>query len=181
MSPSDGGVASRRPTLSSSCARATSADEARFRLRYPRATQASRIIALDEAAAETVCALAPRGWSEEARFLVAEAIVGVEAATPGVAPADVQLRTCAGEESLAGREVDGAELVVMVASSDDGAAAASLIGDLCAQRAVMTTGLVLAEWGALDATLASLRPNAMVMVVSPDLEDLIGILAALRV
>lgn len=171
----------RRPTLLSSCAQAATAQEARYRLTYPRATQASRIIALDEQAAPVVCELAAHDWHDDARFLVYETLVGVEDADEHGPPADARLRTCDGAPSLLGDELADAELVVMVAGTDHGAEAASLIGDVCAQRRVMTTGLVLSEDGSLDATLSSLRPNAMVMLVSPDVEDLDGILTALRV
>ncbi|MPZ88171.1 MAG: 3-methyl-2-oxobutanoate hydroxymethyltransferase [Nitriliruptorales bacterium] len=179
MPPSDAPVQQmRRPTLSSSCARAATAEEARFRLRYPRATQASRIVALDQEAAPIVCRLAGREWSGDARFLTYQARVGAEG---NGLPVDAALRTCDGSETRLSSELDDAEIVVMVATADDAVEAASLIGDACAERRIMTTGLVLAEWGALDATVSSLRPNAMVMVVSMDEDELVGILTALRV
>lgn len=173
----------RRPTLASSCAQAATAEEARYRLVYPRATQASRVIALDESAAPVVCGLADNGWSDDARFLVYETLVGVADADANGdgPPADARLRSCDGQRSLLTEQLADAELVVMVAATDEGAEAASLIGDVCAQRRIMTTGLVLAEWDALPATLSSLRPNSMVMLVSPDADDLVGILTALRV
>lgn len=171
----------RRPTLANSCAQAATAEEARYRLVYPRATQASRVIALDESAAPVVCGLAQNGWSDDARFLVYETLVGVADANGDGPPADARLRSCDGQASLLTEELADAELVVMVAATDEGAEAASLIGDVCAQRRIMTTGLVLAEWDALPATLSSLRPNSMVMLVSPDADDLVGILTALRV
>lgn len=179
MPPSDAPVDRlRRPTLSSSCARAATAGEARFRLHYPRATQASRIIALDQQAAPIVCRLAGREWTGDAHFLTYQAPVSAEG---NGLPVDAALRTCDGSEARLSSELEDAETVVMIATTDGTAEAASLVGGACAERRIMTTGLVLAEWGALDATLSSLRPNAMVIVVSKDEEELVGILTALRV
>lgn len=178
MPPSDVQIAQRRPTLLSSCAHAATAEEAAYRLAYPRATQRSRVIALDPESAPIVCQLATWEWTNEARFLSYEGTVG---APDDGRPADATLRVCDGPETGLHAELDTAELVVMVAGTDDSAEAAELIGDLCAERGIMTTGLVLAEWGELDATVSKLRPNAMVMVVSPDEDDLVGILTALRV
>lgn len=179
MPPFDIEVGQRRPTLLSSCAQAATEEEARFRLRYPRATQASRVIALDDAAAPIVCRLADWEWSDDTRFLVGGKLAGAHG---NGQPADATLRPCDGAATTRlTDELTDAELVVMVATSDHSADLAELIGDLCAERRIMTTGLVLAEWGQLDTTVSRLRPNAMVMVVSPDDEDLVGILTALRV
>lgn len=180
MPPSELGSATPRgPTLQSSCAQATTAEEAGFRLEYPRATQSSRVVALDEEASEIVCRLAAREWNGPAHFLTYDTLVAADG--NGQQLADATLRACEGSETLLSAELDDAELVVMVATTDAGAEAASLIGEVCAERRIMTTGLILAEWGTLDATVSSLRPNAMVLVASKDEEDLQGILGALRV
>lgn len=173
---------SRRPTLLSRCSSAASAAETSYRLRYPRATQASRIIALDEQSSPVVCRLSTHDWTGDARFLSYEGLADGAGGHAGNGQGgDALLRTCEDAESLLSRELAEAELVVMVASMASSVEAASLIGELAAERGIMTTGLVLGEWKALDRTLSTMRPNAMVMVVSPDAEDLVGILDALRV
>lgn len=178
MPPCDSEIGQHRPTLLSSCARAATSEEAQFRLQYPRATQTSRIIALDQGAAPTVCRLAAREWNGDARFLVSD---GPAAGAAVDQPEHVTLRACGGSMTRLAAELADAELVAMIASSDDSADLAGRVGDLCAERSITTTGLVLAEWGELDATVSRLRPNAMVMVVSTDDEDLVGLLTALRV
>lgn len=177
MPPFDNEVGQYRPTLLNSCAHAASAEEAQFRLQYARATQTSRIIALDRGAAPVVCRLAAREWNGEARFLVHDGRV-----TEGAGqPEDVSLRTCGGSTTALVEELADADVVAMIATSDESADLAGLVGDLCAERSIMTTGLVLAGWDELDATVSRLRPHAMVMVVSTDDEDLVGVLTALRV
>ena len=53
-----------RPTLLSSCAKAATAAEARFRVPYPNAlTRASRIFALDAGAAEAMFAITEDPWN----------------------------------------------------------------------------------------------------------------------
>ena len=168
----------RGPTLLSSCARAATAEEARFRLHYPRASLTSRIVALDEGAGPIVCRLAEAEWSGEPRFLIYQGLDDPKADGGSVDP---QLKTCDGAQSRLMAEVEDADVVVMIATSDDAAEAAGLIGDACATRGIMTTGLVVADWGTLDATVANLRPNAMVMLISRDQQDLRDVLTALRV
>lgn len=177
MPPFDSEVGQHRPTLLSSCAHAATSEEAQFRLQYPRATQTSRIIALDQGAAPVVCRLAARKWTGEARFLIHDG-----PATEGAGqPENVRLRTCGGSTTALIDELADAEVVAMIATSDESADLAGLVGDLCAERSIMTTGLVLAECDELDATVSRLRPNAMVLVVSTDHEDLAGLLTALRI
>lgn len=174
MPPSD---VLQRPTLLNSCASAATATEARFRIDYPKQlTQPSSVIAIDHDAAAVVSRLAGQQWSS-ARFFTYESSVVVNGQG---APADAMLRGFDGTEALLSDELGTTNLVVLVASSDDGAEAASVIGEMCAVRGVMTTGVVLAEWGVLEQALASLRPYAMVIVVSRDEEDIRAILGALR-
>ena len=70
---------------------------------------------------------------------------------------------------LAGRtkdlvdEVNSADLVVMVASAGENAAAAAIIGEACSVKHVMTTALILGGAASSDETLskmlAQLRPH----------------------
>ena len=91
---------------------------------------------------------------------------------------------------LAGRtkdlidEVANADLVVMVASAGHDAQAAALIGEACAVRRVMTTGLVLGDGsasdGAVSKTLAGLRPYALMLVVASGEDYVEDMLTSLR-
>ena len=66
----------------------------------------------------------------------------------------------------------------MVATANDGAAAASAIGDACARRGIMTAGIVLNGSAATDAAVAALRPHARVLVVTDDRQDIAEIMSA---
>ena len=67
-------------------------------------------------------------------------------------------------------EIDSADLVVMVATAGENAEAASIIGEACSLKRVMTTALVVAAPTVSDAalaqSLAQLRPWALMLVVA---------------
>lgn len=184
----------RRPTLASSCARAASAAEARFRISYPEmASRQSRVIALDAAAADLVRGLAGQLW-DGGRFLVFDRLDPVSNGHGQARDAVLQLAD--GSPVLLSAELEGADVAVMVATAAAGAEAASVIGDACAVRWVMCAGLVVADDyavgdtaagsaalgdGAAEGVVAALRPNAMVLVVLRNADDIAGILSALRV
>ena len=171
-----------RPTLLSSCARAATAAEAQFRIDYPEAAvRSSRVIALDEGAAGRVRSLAGQHWLG-GRFLVFDHLVSADG-SPG-APADAVLRDAAGTGTLLSAELDGADVAVMVATSAVAADAASVIGDACALRRIMSAAFVLGEAaapGEVRDVVAALRPNAMVLAVLKSGDDVPEILRALRV
>jgi hypothetical protein len=91
---------------------------------------------------------------------------------------------------LAGRtrdllaEISTADLVVMVASAGENAAAAAIIGEACAAKHVMTTALILGGAGVGDETLskmlAQLRPHVMMLVIASADEYIRDMLVALR-
>ena len=92
---------------------------------------------------------------------------------------------------LAGRtkdlvdEVDSADLVVMVATAGENAAAAAMIGEACSLKHVMTTALILGSAttssdDTLSKMLAQLRPHAMMLVISSADEYIKDMLTALR-
>ena len=170
-----------RPTLLNSCARAATAAEASFRIDYPQtALRSSRVIALDKGAAGVVRELARLRW-QGGHFLVLEQAAG----DSGHGPAQTRLTDAAlGTGVSLSAELDGADVAFMIASAATSAGAASLIGDECAIRGIMSAGLVLAESAGPDSVrdvIAALRPNAMVLVVLSDSGDVPEILAALRV
>ena len=175
----------RQPTLLSSCARASTAAEARYRITAPAFThRSSRVIALDGPAAVVVRALAERTW-DGGRFFAFESAL----------PDDALLRRVAsgaggdggGPEgpatgtALLSEALDGADTVVMIASAAAHPAAASAIGDAAADRSIMTAGLVLPGTAPLAGAVSALRPNAMVLVVLKDVTDVTEVLSALRV
>jgi hypothetical protein len=167
-----------RPTLLNSCAKAATAAEAGFRINgldpSPRAT---RIVALDEGAAAVVKRTAQRHW-QGAHFLTYGPVARVVHDDGG--PPDVILRAADGSQARLSEELVGADMTVMVATVDDGAEAASVIGEACMRRGIMTTGLVLGEGRAAAAAVSALRLYARVLVVSGDEGDVPEVLAALR-
>jgi hypothetical protein len=163
----------RQPTLLSSCARAATAAEARFRISPPEfANRSSRVVALDERAAELTRSLAGRPW-RGGRFLEFGEL------TPG--PGDAVLRRADGTPALLSAELEGADIAVMIATPGARAEAASAVGDACAARWIMSVGLVVAAPGEAQDVVAALRPNAMVLVSLRSSQDLAEILSALRI
>ncbi|HEX3785476.1 MAG TPA: hypothetical protein VHX38_37980 [Pseudonocardiaceae bacterium] len=180
----------RQPTLASSCARAATAAEARFRIDYPdTANRAARVIALDEQAAVIVRGLAWQPW-RGGHFLVFDETVSAAANGEGAGgPAEAALRAADGTRVLLSDELAAADSVVMIATPAATAEAAEVIGDACAERMIMSAGLVVAADGdggepgtaTTGGVVAALRPNAMVLVVLADAGDVPELLAALRV
>jgi hypothetical protein len=161
-------------TSLSSCARAATAAEARFRIDAPVESRKARVVALDESAAEVLRSVAAHEWAG-ARFFVCE---------PGPAGAgaggEFLLRSIDGTPAVLSSELDGAHVVVMVATEDSGAGCAYAIGKACWERAVMTAGLVLGD-GSQTAAVAALRPHARVLLPTADESDVVELLTALRV
>jgi hypothetical protein len=68
----------------------------------------------------------------------------------------------------------------MVATDTVDVAAVSAIGLACAQRGIMTAGLVISDGGATERATSALRPYARVIMVTRDEHDVTEILTALR-
>lgn len=166
-----------RPTLLNSCAVAATTAEARFRMRgttpLPRR---SRVVALDGHAADVVrrVATAHRGSARFLTHLPSSPTVADDDTAPIVLTAangdSVQLRDELGE----------ADMIVLVASSDDGAVAVSIIGAEASRRGIMVSGLVLGCGSSARAAIRALRPHARVLLRSEDEDDLPDLLTALR-
>ncbi|MFA9431886.1 3-methyl-2-oxobutanoate hydroxymethyltransferase [Egicoccus sp. AB-alg2] len=167
----------RQPILLNTSAVASSAREAAFRIDFndfePRA---SRVIALDGAAAEVVRRLAAGTWAG-GRFLLFDELVddGGER--------DATLRTIDGQPRRLIEELEDSDVVVMIATAEARPEAAAVVGDAAAARPVMSAALVLAENGdaEVEDAVAVLRPNAMVMLLLHDEQDVGEVLSALRV
>jgi hypothetical protein len=141
-----------RPILANSCARAATAEEARFRIDRPIGGRSALIVAVDDDAAGVVDRVAEKPW-RGARF------VHAGDGQPGLEDVD---------------------LVVMVATADaDGDVAAALARE-CFQRGIMTTGLILGERLDVAAAVSALRPYARNLMVTNDEDDVAEVLTALR-
>jgi hypothetical protein len=167
----------------SESARMNSATEARFRVQAPNsAPRTSKVIALDAAGDAVVRRLAQSHW-ECAAFLTFE---DVEARDSGGSPTVSQsaLRDLAGRLTSVSDEVDTADLVVLVAGPGGHAHAASLVGEACSRRHVMTTGFVVgagsAPESALSKTLAQVRPWSLMVVIADSDEYIDDMMTALR-
>jgi uncharacterized protein (DUF1786 family) len=80
--------------------------------------------------------------------------------------------------------IDDADLVVMVATPNGHAEAASIIGEACRAKGVVTTALIVraesASNEALSKTLAQLRPWSLMVVVAEGDDYVDDLLNALR-
>jgi len=175
-------VLSDYPTLLGSCAKAATTAEARFRVDYPNSRQrASRIIALDKASAAVMARIAAAPWNG-ARFLT---YVSKTAGAKGLdsLPVDASLKDADGNAVRLSDELDGADVVVMIATAGGASDAAAVIGNACFVRGIMTTGLVTASGGdraEVERTVAALRPYAAMLVISTSEEYIPEMLTALR-
>ena len=140
-------------SLLSSCARAATAAEARYRLDRPIGGRAALVIALDDEAAALVERVAELPW-QGARFVRADGTVPDELASSDVA--------------------------IMIGTGAADAESASTIAAACAERGIMTAGLVLGERGEVMPTVAALRPYARNLMATTDEDDVAAVLSALR-
>jgi hypothetical protein len=164
-------VTSHRPILANSCALATTAAEASYRIdAKPQTPRATSVVALDDGAMAVVRGLAGQEW-HAARFLGC-------AAGPAGDYADLQLSTVDGQQVRLSAELAEADFVMMIATEGGGAAAAATIGDACTLRGIMTAGLIIGDDGESGAALTALRPNARVLLVTGDERDATELLAA---
>src|SRR5579864_5967423 len=111
-------------------ARMNSREEARFRIQDPNSKpRVIKVIALDNASEPIVKRVEERAW-QNATFLTA-------AAFPDTA------RDFTGQPKDLTKEIETANLIVMVAGPGGEAHAASVIGEACSARRIMTTALVI--------------------------------------
>jgi hypothetical protein len=163
-----------RPILGSSCARATTAAEMRYRIDRPiRGRTGARIIGLDTGADAIVERISHQSWGHARFFSLAEPVGDGGSESVTLCDAD-------GAVSSLLDELEEADVVVMVATTESDAAAATIIGAACTVRGIMTAGLVIGERALVGATVASVRPHARVLMVSGDERDVIDVLTALR-
>jgi hypothetical protein len=141
-----------RPTLLHSCAYAATAKEAAYRIDAPpKYIRTSRVVALDVGAAGVVRELAALRW-HDTRF-----VTGFDA-------------------RRLDDDLHGADFVLMIATANDGAAAASTIGRACAARGITTAGIVLGSGYRTGEAVTALRPHARVLLITEDPRDITEIL-----
>jgi hypothetical protein len=169
--------------MQSESARMSSAAEAKFRIDRPNSQpRAVKVIALDGSSERIVKELAAAPW-QRASFLTASSLSGAPRAGEPFSMGG-WLNDLAGRTKDLVDEVNSADLVVMVATAGQNAAAAAIIGEACAVKHVMTTALILGGATSSDETiskmLAQLRPHVMMLVISSADEYIKDMLTALR-
>jgi hypothetical protein len=166
--------------VQSESSRAASAAEARFRINDPNSRPRTiKVIALDRASERVVKPLAGLQWKGAAFLTTLQPAPPRESFfMPG------WLSDLAGHTKDLLAEIDGADQVVMVATAGENAEAASIIGEACSLKRVMTTGLVVCVRStsdeALSQTLAQVRPWALMLVIASAEEYIADMLIALR-
>ena len=143
------------PILANSCARAATADEARFRIDGPISGRNALIIALDDEAAGVVDRVAERPWGAARFFRSPDAAAILEA-------------------------LPDADVAIMVATADADGDAAETIARAAVERGIMTAGLILGERLEVADAVSALRPYARNLMVTEDEEDVAAVLTALR-
>ena len=162
-----------RPTGLGACAHAVTARELRFRVQYPNSLpRASSVIALDHGAALVIEGIREAPWAG-AHFL------RLALRQPDVSPNEVMLADPSGATIRASEEIEGRDLVVMVATTAEAAKPAETIARLARSRGVMTAGVVVGGARA-EAVAREMRPSASVLVLASDEDYLGAMLTALR-
>ena len=145
-------------------ARVTTAAESRFRIDKPNSRpRIVHVVALDEPSAEVVASLARGEWNRASFFTFAEIAADAARFHEAIEPAD---------------------LVVMVASAGENVPDISVIGEACSRRRITTTGLILADQdtpaAVLSASLSTLRPWMLMLVIASNVDYIEDMLRALR-
>jgi hypothetical protein len=139
----------------SSCARAATAEEARYRIDRPIGGRSARIIALDPGAADVVQRVAELPWGASRFF-------------PDASAFDVAT------------ELDDADVAIMIGTADADGDTAAEIARACAERGIMTAGLILGDRLEVGDAVSVLRPYARNLMVTEDEDDVGAVLSALR-
>jgi hypothetical protein len=168
--------------MSSESARANSTAESRFRIDYPNSCpRAVKVMALDRPSNATVERLARDHWNG-ATFLTTSAFSAERQG--GQFSMQAWLSDLSGRTKYLLDEVEGSDLVVMIASAGESVPAAAIIGQACSLKRVATTALVLDDASVSDQarslTLSQLRPWALMLVVANSEACVADMLRALR-
>jgi hypothetical protein len=166
----------------SESARMSSAAEARFRVQAPNSTpRAIKVVALDAASEPILRRLAEDSWNRATFFRIAQDSGGADLSTDS---SGGMLTDLSGHVTSVNAEVNAADLVIMVAAPGGHARAASLIGQACSLRRVMTTTLIVGDGAApdegLSKTLAQVRPWSLMLVIAGNVDYIKDMMTALR-
>jgi hypothetical protein len=161
----------------SECARATSAEEARFRVDAPNSlARRIKIVALDPAAEDVIRRLAQKRWNA-ATFMTTAGQQRSRAIGDW-------LRDLAGERLNLLDQMSAADLVVTVSTAGESAEDAAVIAEACGVHGVMLTALLIDPESAPEAsllgTMMPLRAHAAMLVVAKGEEYVEAMLSALR-
>ena len=161
----------------SECARATTIEEARFRVGYPNSIpRRIKIVALDKPAERVVRRLAQKHWNS-ATFMTTSA---------GGTRRSVRdwLSDLAGETVDLLDQISAADLMVTVSTAGESSDDATVIADACSIHKVMMTSLLIDPASApeplLLETMMPLRLHASMLVVAKGEEYVEAMLTALR-
>lgn len=156
------------PIMMSSCARATTAEEAAFRLDYPLApARSTRVIAFDDASEQHVRAVADHPWGQAQFYTITDS--------------GEELIVLDGEHRSMEGEIEHSDSIIFVANNGLKADAAWSVGRAAWERSIMTAGLLMLDNGDLTGdTLSAIRPHCRVLLVPADQEDLFQLLVAIR-
>ena len=140
-----------------------------------------KVVALDAMSEPVVKRVAQQTW-QRANFFTSLKYDGTTAGEGWSMKA--WLNDLAGRAKALVDEVASADLVVMVSSAGTRAEAASVIGEACAARKVMTMALIIGSDQKSDEelskTLAALRPYASMLVIASGDEYIEEMLVVLR-
>jgi hypothetical protein len=162
------------PTLLGGCGRAATAAEARYRINAPvLSLRSTRIVALDGQAEAIVRDIASQNGGGP-QFYAYQPVTGR-------ANDDLMLRSVGGTDTPLSSLLVSAYAVVLLATTGDGAPAATTIGETCFRQGITVAGVVVG--GAGDETAAAvtaLRPHARILLTLDDAADVFEVLGALR-
>lgn len=162
--------------LLSNSARATSRSESKYRIDYPLVpTRGARVIALDEGAEKIIRKTAQSDWKTAHFFTIETAPGNSEYIDDSV---NVNLRSLDGRQVPLQDELNGVDVVIMIATRDSGSSAASIIAAACTVRGIMTAGIIISNDA--TSTVAALRPHARILLISASDTDLETLLTAIR-
>jgi hypothetical protein len=146
-----------KPILANACAMAATAEEAAYRITGEIGSRAALVLGLDARAYELVDRVAERPWGA-ARFFHADQLSG----------------------GVLERELEEADVAIMVATADADGDAAAAIARAAWERGIMTAGLILGEQLDVTRAVSALRPYARNLMVTNDEDDVAEVLRALR-
>jgi hypothetical protein len=161
----------------SECARATTVQEARFRVDYPNSTpRRIKIIALDQPAERLVRRLAQQSWNC-ATFMTTVSRGRSHALGDW-------LSDLAGETASLLDQMSAADLVVTVSTAGENSEDCAVIAEACGVHGVMMTALLIDPTSAAEPavleTMMPLRAHAAMLVVAKGEEYVDAMLTALR-